>query len=163
MSTITQNQNRTATGPSAGGRTARHAAVLASVGRLSAALGVLRAIVGVVFVAHGAQKLFVFGFGGVIGAFEGLGVPLAGIVGPTVALLEFFGGLALIAGLFTRFVSVGLAVTMLGAIALAHLPAGFFMPDGVEFTLTLLGALTALVLAGPGAFSLDAVVARRRA
>lgn len=55
------------------------------------------------------------------------------------------------------------ALTMLGAIVLVHLPAGFFLLDGVEFVLTLFGGTAALALAGPGAFSTDAIVARRRA
>lgn len=46
---------------------------------------------------------------------------------------------------------------------LVHLPAGFFLPDGAEFALTLLGATLALALAGPGSFSVDAALARRRA
>lgn len=161
MSTITENQNRTAAGTS-GNRTAAHGDVLPSATRVSAALAVLRGIVGTVFVAHGAQKLFVFGFGGVIGAFEGMGVPLAGVAGPAVALLEFVGGLALIAGLFTRYAAVGLGATMIGAMALVHFPAGFFMPNGMEFTLTLFGGVLALAVAGPGTFSLEAVVAERR-
>lgn len=60
-----------------------------------------------------------------------------------------------------RLTSLGLAVVMLGAIAMVHLPAGFFLPNGAEFALTLLGAVATLALAGPGPFSLDAVVARR--
>lgn len=156
MSTITENRNTTTTSSTA------HGDILPSASRVSAALAVLRGIVGVVFAAHGAQKLFVFGFGGVIGAFEGMGVPLAGIAGPTVALLEFFGGLALIAGLFTRYVALGLAAVMLGAMALVHFPAGFFLPNGAEFTLTLFGGVLALALAGPGTFSLDSVIAERR-
>jgi putative oxidoreductase len=129
--------------------------------QLNAAVAILRSVVGVVFVAHGAQKLFVYGFAGVSGAFEGMGVPLANLVGPGVALLEFAGGLALIVGLLTRPAAAGLAATMLGAMVLVHLPAGFFLPNGVEFVLTLFGAAVVLALTGAGAWSVDARLARR--
>lgn len=151
MVPMEQTQTRTA----ASGRTYFNEA------RVGTALAVLRAVVGLVFIAHGAQKLFVFGLGGVIGAFEGMGVPLASLVGPAVALLEFVGGFALIAGLFTRVASLGLAINMVGAITLVHVSAGFFLPNGAEFALMLLGALVAIALAGPGRFALDALLARR--
>lgn len=129
--------------------------------RTDVALAILRVVAGTIFVAHGAQKLFVFGLAGVTSGFEGMGVPMASLTGPAVAFMEFAGGLALIAGLFTRPVAAGLAATMLGAMLLVHLPAGFFAPDGVEFVLALFAVAVSLALTGPGAFSLDAVLGRR--
>jgi putative oxidoreductase len=131
--------------------------------RADIGLAVLRVATGAIFAAHGAQKLFVFGFAGVTGAFGQMGVPLPGITGPATALVEFFGGLALVFGLLTRLAGFGLAITMLGAIGLVHLAAGFFAPAGVEFPLSLLAATLTLAISGAGGFSLDALIARRRA
>lgn len=136
---------------------------LPSTTRLNAALAALRVIIGVVFMAHGAQKLFVFGLDGVSAGFASMGIPLAGIAGPAVALVELGGGLALIAGLFTRLAGVGLAVVMLGAMFMVHLAAGFFAPGGVEFPLTLFAAAVALALTGPGEYSVDGLLGRRAA
>jgi putative oxidoreductase len=129
---------------------------------LDAGLAVLRVVVGAVFVAHGAQKLFVYGMAGVSGSFGGMGIPLPEVAGPAVSLLEFFGGLALVFGLLTRPVGIGLAAVMAGAMLFVHLPGGFFAPEGVEFVMTLAGAALALALTGPGALSVDALLARRR-
>lgn len=126
-------------------------------------LTIVRVVTGLIFAAHGAQKLFVFGLDGVSGAFAEMGIPLPSLVGPAVALLEFFGGLALIAGVLTKVVSAALAVDMLGALFLVHLPAGFFLPNGFEFVLALLAMTTALVLAGPGRYAVDTIIAARRA
>lgn len=131
--------------------------------RLDLALATLRVLVGAVFLAHGAQKLFVYGPAGVAGAFGQMGVPLAGITGPLTGVVELLGGAALIAGLLTRLAGLGLAVTMLGAILLVHLAAGFFGPNGFEFPMVLFGASVALAIAGAGRFSLDHVIATRRA
>lgn len=126
------------------------------------AIALLRIVVGVLFVAHGGQKLFVYGIEGTTGAFSQMGIFLPGIMAPLISLLEFFGGMALIAGFLTRLAGLGLAFNMLGAIAFVHLKGGFFMPTGYEFALTLLVASLGFAIAGAGAFSVDSVLANRR-
>ena len=130
--------------------------------QLDTGLTMLRAVTGTIFVAHGAQKLFVYGFAGVAGGFAQMGIPFPGVMGPFIGFLELFGGLALIAGLLTRLAGVGLAANMLGALFLVHLPAGFFMPNGYEFVLMLAASATTLAITGAGRYSIDALVARRR-
>jgi putative oxidoreductase len=129
--------------------------------RVNAALAILRIVLGVVFIAHGAQKLFVYGLGGVAGAFGQMGVPLPGVTGPAIAFLEFFGGIAVVLGLFTQPLALLLAVDMLGAIALVTITKGLI--GGYEFELSLLGSALALALAGAGEYSLDRVLAVRKA
>ncbi|MEO8193676.1 MAG: DoxX family protein [Gemmatimonadales bacterium] len=133
----------------------------ASNRQVNTGLMILRLVVGAIFMAHGGQKLFVFGFDGVSGAFGQMGIPMAGIVGPFVALVEFFGGLALITGLLTRLASLGLLSTMVVAILQVHLKNGFFAPTGIEFPLSLLGSTALLAITGAGAWSLDAIVGKR--
>jgi putative oxidoreductase len=124
-------------------------------------LTILRLVVGTVFLAHGAQKAFSFGLAGVAGAFEGMGVPAPALTAAFVTVVELVGGIALLLGLLTRFVTPALAVVMAGALLTAHLPAGFFLPNGYEFVLTLMAASVALALTGPGALALDNVLTRR--
>jgi putative oxidoreductase len=129
--------------------------------QIDTALAVLRVVLGVTFILHGGQKLFVFGFDGVTGAFTQMGIPAPGFFGPFVALVEFFGGIAITLGLLTRLAALGIAATMVVAILTVHLKNGFFAPTGVEFPLSLLGSAIALIVAGAGAFSLDALVGKR--
>ncbi len=123
------------------------------------ALLVLRLALALVFIAHGYMKLFVLGHAGVTGFFTQLGIPLPGLAAWGVALLEFGGGLALAAGLFTRALAGLFVCNMLVAIGLAVLPKGFVGGYELEFLLAM-GSLT-LALAGPGAYSVDARLAAR--
>ena len=115
------------------------------------ALLVARLIVGVIFVAHGSQKLF--------GAFGGPGLAgVVGMMGPLgylVTIGEFFGGLGLILGVLSRFSAAALTLIMLGAIAMVHGKNGFFAPTGFEYNLALIGLLAPILIAGPGRFALS--------
>ena len=122
----------------------------------------IRLMVGLIFLMHGAQKLFVFGHAGVTGGFTQMGIPMADLAAWIVTLVEFGGGIALILGLGTRIVAIPLIVNMLGAITFVHLKNGFFLPNGYEFALTLLVVSAGLVLTGSGALALDNLIGRAR-
>jgi putative oxidoreductase len=122
----------------------------------------LRVVVGLIFLAHGAQKLFGDGISGVAGMTEGLGMPAPTLAAGILVFVEVVGGAALILGLFTRLFAVPLAFSMLVATLMVHLPNGFFSSSGgIEFTLLLTVASVALALIGPGNLALDRLLARR--
>ena len=121
----------------------------------------LRVVVGIVFLMHGGQKLFVWGFGGVAGFLGQVGIPAPMLAAVVVTLVELLGGLAILLGLFTRWAAIPLAINMAVAILTVHLRAGFFLPNGYEFALTLLAANVALILLGSGEASLDSLLGKR--
>ena len=139
--------------------------ILATDGQLGSLA--LRLPLGIIFMAHGAQKLFGW-FGGY--GLEGTGQWMASIglqPGYLMALLagsgEFFGGLLLLLGLLTRPAAAVLAFTMVIAIFSVHLEHGLFMSNnGYEFALALLSASLALVALGGGSWSLDRVLSTGR-
>jgi putative oxidoreductase len=120
----------------------------------SLGIAALRIIVGIVFLAHGYQKVFKFGFHGVTGMFGHMGIPLPALFAVVVMLVEFVGGILLVTGLATRLPAALLAIDMLVAILVVHARHGFFNPGGVEFPLTLLAGCICLALSGGGAASL---------
>ena len=132
-------------------------------------LTILRLVLGVVFFAHGAQKMLGwfggFGFHGTIGFFGQLGMPAP--VAALVIFTEFFGGLGLIVGLLTRIAALGIGVEMIGAIFMVHLPNGFFMNwmgnqkgEGFEYHLLAIAIAAALLLRGAGKYSVDGAVGK---
>ena len=125
---------------------------------------VLRVVVGIVFVVHGAGDIFEAGVSSNVENYREAGIPLPELSAPFAAYVQFLGGLALIAGLFSRLVTLGMVVVMAGALIFVH--AGEQIPIGQDgsgsgFALIMGAASLALVLAGPGRISLDYLIATR--
>ncbi|MBY3790240.1 DoxX family protein [Photobacterium carnosum] len=126
----------------------------------------LRIPVGIIFMAHGSQKLFAwFGGYGLAGTgqfFESIGLAPGVAMAFLAGSAEFFGGLFIILGLLTRPSALVLGFTMLIAIVSVHLPNGLFMSNGgYEFGLALLAACVSLMLSGGGKVAVDNWLATR--
>ena len=124
----------------------------------------LRLPIGIVFAAHGAQKLFGwFGGYGLTGTaqwMESIGLAPGVLMVLLAGGAEFFGGLALILGLLVRPAAAALSVAMLVAIFTVHISHGLFMSNnGYEFALALLAASVSLLISGAGRASVDAAIA----
>lgn len=126
----------------------------------------LRIPAGIIFAAHGAQKLFGwfggYGLEGTGGWMDSIGLSPGYLMALLAGSAEFFGGIALLLGLLTRPAALMLAVTMLVAIFSVHIDKGLFMSNnGYEFGLSLLAISVALVINGAGAVSLDRLIHAR--
>lgn len=132
----------------------------------------IRIPLGIIFFAHGAQKVFGMfggkGLGGTIQVFnDALGIPAFLTV--IAAFTELLGGIAIIFGLLTGLSSLGISIVMLVAILKVHIHAGFFMNwynipgkgHGIECNLALLGMALFLLFYGAGKYSLDYLIAKR--
>ena len=144
------------------------------IGRLlathdDAMLALLRLALGVVFFAHGAQKMLGwfggYGYGATMGAFTGMGIPA-----PLAFLAisaEFFGGLGLILGCLSRIAAFGITCNMIVAVSLVHRHFGFFMNwagtqkgEGFEYHILALAMLATVLVKGAGALSVDRLFSR---
>jgi len=130
-------------------------------------LTVLRLAVGVVFAAHGAQKLLGLwggpGLSGTAAMVSSLGLPYPYPLAMLLTLTEFCGGILLVLGWLTPWISLALIIDMAVAMWKVHYANGFFMNwantpgrgHGIEYNLVLIAALAALMLSGAGALSID--------
>lgn len=130
---------------------------------------ILRLVLGVIFFAHGAQKMLGwfggYGFSGTMGFFTGA-LHLPSILAFLAIAAEFFGGLGLLLGLLTRVASFGIFCNMIVAVAMVHHHFGLFMNwtgtqkgEGFEFHLLVLAVTAFLMIRGAGAASVDRLLA----
>lgn len=130
---------------------------------------IMRAALGMAFVAHGGQKLFGwFGGSGITGTtafFHSKGLPAPHAFAYVAGILEFFGGILIALGLLTIVAAVGLLVEMLIAVSTVSYSAGFFVSAqkiGWELNVYLIGLLAAVTVMGPGAWSADSLLGLTR-
>ena len=133
---------------------------------------VMRAMLGIVFIPHGAQKVFGwfggYGLEGTLGFFtQTVGLPL--FLAELVIAAESLGALCLVLGFLTRFAAFGIACVMIGAIFTVHLKNGFFMNwagnqagEGFEFHLLAIALAVALMITGGGKASIDLYLTRKK-
>ena len=130
-----------------------------------AAIAILRLVLGVVFFAHGAQKLLGwfggYGFTGTMGFFTGV-MHIPALFAFLAIAAEFFGGLGLIFGFLTRIAALGISFNMIVAVAMVHHYFGFFMNwtgaqkgEGYEYHVLVLAITVFLMIRGAGAASID--------
>ena len=135
------------------------------------AIAIVRLVLGVIFFAHGAQKMLGwfggYGFSGTMGFFTGV-MHIPAIFAFLAIAAEFFGGLGLIFGFLTRIAAFGILSNMIVAIAMVHGQFGFFMNwtgaqkgEGYEYHLLALALAVLLIIRGAGAASLDRLLSSK--
>ena len=131
-----------------------------------------RLILGIVFFAHGAQKMLGWfggwGFSGTVGGFAKMGFPVA--LAYFVIFVEFFGALSMIFGLLSRLGGLGITALMIGAILSVHIHNGFYMNwmnmkkgEGYEFHLLAIALAVLILIRGAGALSIDRAISPKTA
>lgn len=114
------------------------------------AMFIIRVVLGLVFIVHGFQKLR--DIKGTINMMSSMGLPMAGVIVPVLALVEFIGGIFVLIGLYAGWASILLAIVMVGAILIVKFKKGFV--NGYEFELSLLSMALAVFFAGSGSWVL---------
>jgi putative oxidoreductase len=124
-------------------------------------LTLMRAVVGLIMMAHGLQKLA--GYSEWQANVETMGLPLPEVSAALALAGELAGGLGLLLGFITPIAAFGVACTMAVAILTVHISHGLFSKDGgFEYPLTLLVSALFFMLRGPGPYSLDALLGRSK-
>jgi putative oxidoreductase len=127
------------------------------------ALLMTRLLLGVIMFAHGYQKMMINGIGRTTEGFENLSIPLAIVSASFVTVVEFVGGVLLVAGALTTIVSGLMMVIMVGAAGFVHIPNGIFVANGGwELVGAIAAGLLALAAMGPGRYSVDHVMVLRQ-
>ncbi|MFC0272839.1 DoxX family protein [Metabacillus herbersteinensis] len=121
---------------------------------------IIRLVIGLLFVGHGAQKLFGwfggYGLKGTGGWFESIGMKPGVTMALFAGLAEFVGGILFALGLLTPLAGILIAGTMAMAIIKVHVPNGLWETEnGYEYNLTLLVVAIGIALIGPGQYALD--------
>ncbi|WP_226646280.1 DoxX family protein [Mesobacillus subterraneus] len=124
---------------------------------------IIRLVIGILFIGHGAQKLFGwfggYGLKGTGGWFESIGMRPGVTMALFAGLAELIGGILLGAGFLTPLAALMIAGTMLMAIVKVHAPNGLWSTaNGYEYNLTLISVAIGLALIGPGKYAIDAIL-----
>jgi putative oxidoreductase len=122
---------------------------------------IIRVVIGVIFMGHGAQKLFGwfggYGIKGTGGWFESIGIKPGAAMALLAGLTELIGGILFTLGLLTPLAGIMIAGTMVMAIAKVHAPNGLWSTEnGYEYNLTVIAVVIGVALIGPGQYALDA-------
>ncbi|MFJ2032775.1 DoxX family protein [Streptosporangium sp. NPDC087985] len=124
---------------------------------------IVRLVLGVVFIAHGWQKLGAGGINGTAATFTSMGVPLPRLAAVFAIVIELGGGILLILGLLTPLVALLIVANMLGAFFSVHAGKGVFVSEGGFELVAALGSAALLLAAGgAGRISLDRLIFGRR-
>jgi putative oxidoreductase len=116
---------------------------------------ILRIAVALPYIFHGGQKLFIHKMTKVTMMMKANGLPWPRVCAILVSTVEFFGGIALVLGFYTRLAAIPLSFTMVVALVAVKLKGGYFLPEGYEYVLLLLAASVALIFTGSGAFAIN--------